>query len=148
MQGLGGDPGLVASTAPGRGATGNLVPGGLSMNISPEPHRRIQSGFMANKLRTQSQNIAANTPGQNRKVNLERELYEDFLVQYGLVKQEETGLVDSPEGRFRRAQVHQYIDKHRQRPEFKFEQAYEYGGQMGERFNKERSRKHHEARFP
>ena len=148
LSGYGGDPGLIASTAPGRGATGNIIPDRLSMNVSPDPHRRIQSGFVPNKIRTQAQNYASNTPGQNRKVNLERELYEDFLVQYGLVRQEETGLVDSPEGRFRRAQLHQYIDKHRDRPEFKFDQAYEYGGQIGARFNQERGRKHHEARFP
>ena len=49
-------------------------------------------------------------PGVNRNTNLEREMYQEWLVRMGFEKHSNTDLVDSPEAKFRRLQIQKYKD--------------------------------------
>lgn len=102
------------------------------------------------RLRGQSQNLIKNTPGHNRRIDCERELFDDFKVKLGLEKPENTNLLFSPEADFRRKQIYQYKETGKDLPNFAIDHAAvaNYGRQINARTNERRARINHQGRFP
>ena len=96
-------------------------PDGVSTNASsPEPRRNPRNpyGNHADRLRNQRENIGRNIPGQQRRPNIERELFDDFKVGLGLEKAEKTDLIQSPEAKFRRNQIKKCMREGKEVPGF------------------------------
>ena len=97
-------PGSDGQVSPGSAASGCVYEGKefRSPVKSEKVFERFHTGLHVKKLRSQSKNLYDNTPGQNRKVDCEKELYDDFRVRFGLEKPENTNMLFSPEADFRR----------------------------------------------
>ena len=131
---------------------GRHSPGSAAVSGSPSKRNSAYRGFEGragqNNLRVQSQNLFTNTPGANRKVDIERELYSDFKHKFGLEKPEDSNLVFSPEAEFRRKQIYKYKETGKDLPGFAVDNAYSYGNQIGQRANQRRGKQAHNSRFP
>ena len=62
----------------------------------------VQKKSMVDRIKNQAQNMDANTPGANRRTDIERELFSDFKVKLGINKAEDSDLINSPDAKFRR----------------------------------------------
>ena len=96
-----------------------------------------------NRLRAQKLNMHSNVPGQNRKMVLERELYNDFKYKYGIEKMEDSHLIFSPEADFRRKQIYKFVETGKDRPGFCRSLIDDYGQQINKRNNENRARRQH-----
>ena len=88
-----------------------------------------------------------NTPGIRRKIDIEKELYFDFQVRYGITPPEKTNLLFSKEAEFKRNQIRDYVRTGKDLPGFAVDYQREYGEQVMRNFNQRRARQNHAARF-
>ena len=56
----------------------------------------------------QLNNMLNNTPGINQKIDIDREQYEEFRVNLGIQKPEESSLIFSPQAEYRRKQIRDF----------------------------------------
>ena len=86
-------------------------------------------------LRAQASNLSGNRGTkccqyQNRLLDVDRELYKDFKVKYGIDKPEESNLVMSPDAIMRREQIYKYKKTGKDLPGFAEDNVKKYAQAM------------------
>ena len=93
-------------------------------------------------LRNQLNNLYNNTPGINTKMDLVKEMYDDYRIGLGLMSPEDSNNLQSQEAKDIRAKIKDYKAVHSDERDVE-----QYARQINSKVNAARARRHTDARF-